>query len=110
MSKNDLIALGLGWGRAAASPDAATPLVNPSIEPRDDLRAPAERLLVLLRDFVTVVELSDQSGLLDAIETCRVALVEAADWAEITAAIEACNNACRVVLAELDRQRLEQHE
>ena len=117
MSKNDLIALGLGWGRRALSSDAAaasaataTAFGAASADPLDEMRAPAERLLTLLRDFVTVVELSDQSGLLEAIETCRVALATAKDWSDISAAVEACNNACRVVLAELDRQRLEQHE
>ena len=112
MSKNDLIALGLGWGRKASPSDVAAHAAfsAPPADPLDEMRAPAERLLTLLRDFVTVVELSDQSGLLEAIETCRVALTQAADWSDISAAVEACNNACRIVLAELDRQRLEQHE
>jgi diguanylate cyclase len=112
MSKNDLIALGLGWGRKASPSDVAAPAAFsvPPADPLDEMRAPAERLLTLLRDFVTVVELSDQSGLLEAIESCRVALTQAADWSDISAAVEACNNACRIVLAELDRQRLEQHE
>lgn len=112
MTKNDLIALGLGWGRKAAAPEP----IAASIEPANgddvlsEMRAPAERLLTLLRDFVTVVELSDQAGLLEAIETCRVAIAAANDWNDIGVAVDACSNACRVVLAELDRQRLEQHE
>jgi diguanylate cyclase (GGDEF)-like protein len=113
MSKNDLIALGLRWGlRGQPAPETETPTagVTPSAANVDAIRAAAERLLSLLCDFVAVVELSDQGGLLESIESCRRTVAGATSWDEIHAAIETCNVACRSVLSELDRQRLEQQE
>jgi diguanylate cyclase len=119
MSKNDLIGLGLRWGlgakpaardSVAASPSPADIVTAPADSSVGALRAPAERLLTLLRDFVAVVELSDQGGLLDSIDACLKTVSSSSDWNEVMASIEACNVACRSVLAELDRQRLEQQE
>src|SRR5262245_44004670 len=116
MSKNDLIALGLRWGQRVVSGDASAAssparLAGAPPEPDfDQFRPLAERLLTLLRDFVAVVELSDQGGLLESIDGCRKAVAAASTWDQIVKAVDACNVACREVLSELDRQRLEQQE
>lgn len=113
MSKTDLIALGLRWGKKLAPELTAAPALPTAVPhqpPLDSLRPPAERLLVLLRDFVAVVELSDQGGLLKSIEACRKTVASASSWDAVMASIEALDVACRSVLSELDRQRLEQQE
>jgi diguanylate cyclase len=113
MSKNDLIALGLRFGLVggpAAPPPGTAPIDDSGPGGVDAIRAAAEKLLTLLRDFVAVVELSDQGGLLESIEACRRTVATAPGWNEIRAALETCNVACRTVLVELDRQRLEQQE
>jgi diguanylate cyclase (GGDEF)-like protein len=116
MNTHDLIALGLSWRRGSAEtvPAPASSTTPPPEVSSDGaletLRPAAERLLTLLRDFVAVVELSDQGGLLEAIEICRKVVASSSTVREALEALEACNRACRSVLSELDRQRLEQQE
>lgn len=112
MSKSDLIGLGLRWGRGNSAPEPQVVSISPSQTTGSVgvLRAPTERVLTLLRDFVAVVELSDQGDLLASIEACLKTVASSNDCHEVMAAIEACDAACRVVLSELDRQRLEQQE
>lgn len=116
MSTNDLIALGLRWRQQAGRVDS-TPASQPAAADHDSpdsvlaaIRPTAERLLSLLRDFVAVVELSDQGGLLESIEICRKVVASAKTVGEAMEALDICNRACRSVLSELDRQRLEQQE
>ena len=103
MMKDDLIALGLGM-RRAATPESI------SVPEHDAMRVPVERLLTLLRDFVGAVELADEGTLRDTIESCRKAVALAADPAAVQKSVDACSEACRQVLSQLDRQRLEQKE
>jgi diguanylate cyclase (GGDEF)-like protein len=100
--KDDMIALGLGIRRPAA--DGAPAVQN------DLMRMPIEKLLTLLRDFVSAVELADEGTLRDTIENTRKTVVAAADSATILSSIDACNDACRQVLGLLERQRLEHKE
>lgn len=102
--KDDLIALGLGF-RKAAPASAAPPALS-----LDLMRLPVERLLTLLRDFVGAVELADEGTLHESIENCRKSIVVAADTATILKSIDDCNDACRQVLGQLERQRMEHKE
>ena len=103
--KDDLIALGLGFRTPAASGSTMPATMN-----LDLMRLPVERLLTLLRDFVGAVEMADEGTLHASIENCRKAVVSAADPAAILTSVDACNDACRQVLAQLERQRLEHKE
>ncbi len=71
---------------------------------------PLEKLLILLRDFVGAVDLPDESTLRDTIENTRKTVVAAGDPAAVLKALDACNDACRQVLGQLERQRLEHKE
>ena len=117
MSKEDLIALGLRFRGAAspAAPGASTAVSVPAgpaaiAAAPDPMRLPVEKLLTLLRDFVAAIELADEGTLHDTIENCRRAVVSAADASAILHSIDLCNDACRLVLSQLDRRRLEQKE
>lgn len=110
---SDLIGLGLRFGKQRTTGEPAAMPVVTAMSPDlsvATLAPAAERLLTLLRDFVAVVELSDQGGLLETVEQCRRAVASAQRWEEAVEAIQICDRACRSVLAELDRQRLEQQE
>lgn len=101
MLKDDLIALGLA-ARSGETTTAAAGSQN------DFVRGPLEKLLALLRDFVAAVELADEGALRESIERCRALVTSATDTATILAAIDACHDACRKVLGEMDRQGLDQ--
>lgn len=102
MIKDDLIALGL----RTPSPISARP--PQAGRATDSLCAPIERLLTLLRDFVAVVELADEGTLHDRIEECRKAVADCGDPRTVNTAIDACNDACRIMLAKIDRQHIDQ--
>ena len=111
MLRDDLITLGLRLrqqAQLAATADPPAAGSGASSSPINAIRTPVERLLTLLRDFVAVIDLSDENALYNRIEACRKAVAGATDMEPVTASVDACNDACRLVLAKVDRQRLEQ--
>lgn len=106
MSKEDLIALGLRGQAAVAQQQAPKPVGTPA----DPMRLSIEKLLSLLRDFVAAVELADEGTLVDTLDSCRRNITSAADPATVLQSVDLCNDACRLVLSQLDRRRIEQKE
>lgn len=100
--KEDMIALGLGFRRESGGSVPAVQI--------DVMRLPIEKLLTLLRDFVGAVELADEGVLHNSIDHCRKSVMGAADPSAILHSIDVCNEACRQVLVQIERQRLEQRE
>ena len=76
----------------------------------DLMRMPIEKLLTLLRDFIAAVELSDEGTLCDTIENTRKVIVATMDPTTMLTSIDACHDACRQVLGQIQRQRLEHKE
>jgi diguanylate cyclase (GGDEF)-like protein len=107
MLKDDLISLGLRLRRQSGQ-EPAPAAGSPAPSPLTPLRGQIERLLTLLRDFVAVIDLGDEGALYNRVEACRKVVASAAETEPISASVDACNDACRLVLAKIDRQRLEQ--
>jgi len=106
MLRDDLIALGLRTGQPLTS---SPPLADRATS-ADPVRVGVERLLMLLRDVVAVVELADDGVLHTRIDECRKTVAAAADTVTVNASIDACHDACRATLSKIDGQRLEQKQ
>src|SRR5262245_57830584 len=60
--------------------------------------APLQRLLLLLRDFVAVVDLSDRGELLTRIDACHRDMAAATDLSSVLRVIERCHATCGGVI------------
>jgi len=98
MLRDDLIALGLHSPNKTSTSDEG--------EVRQP--GPIEHLLTILRDVISVIDLSDDGTLHTGIEECRKTVADARDAGIIQTAIDACADACGKAMARIDRHRLEQ--
>src|SRR5205085_76822 len=111
MLRGELIALGLRQDAVVRVPAAtATASTRPADPEAAAMRMAIARLVELLLDLVAMADLTDDSGVRQQLESCRDAVVQAADHQQIGRTLDDCTAFCGRVLTEIGRQRVEQKQ
>jgi diguanylate cyclase (GGDEF)-like protein len=109
MLKGELIALGLREDAVPPVPAAtAVATTLPNDPDAAALRMAIARLIELLLEIVAMADLTDDPGVRQQLESCRDAVVQAADDQQIGRTLDDCTAFCGRVLTEIGRQRVEQ--